>query len=336
MANSLNLHIVFEKAKITRIEFQENKTDKVSSVIITVFGDNQLYNKMEFIKKDFLNPLFSEIYKNRDKLFFAKYRTIYINDEPKETEVKIQEKPEIQKALYQLEFVFENKNIYEYLYSLPTPKRQVLLQHVKNYNINQLLQFLQRLKIQGKNKSAHNLITDVINISNNSFLKTIHVEKPIALDNVCQQTYGGFLRALKTNTLQHITAEIDGQPKALFVKTGIGDLPKNKQYSNDPLLLGGYSTLAIDAENLNVYSFKTNEQGKLDNNSLKLVMDYKNLAKYLKEERKYLIPKIKELAKEFQKELIHKLDKKYHRGNIPGTQIIKKTFERLKPATHLK
>jgi len=325
MAN-LNFHIVFEKSKNSKIEFTSNKTGNVNSVIITVRGDFELYKKMEILKRNFLEPLLHKIYLEENELFFAKLRSVYAQDKPDENN----ELPGIEEAKYKLEYFFENPRVYEYLSKISMIERQKIISKISKYNPTELLKFLQITIANANIKNPRKLSTLVEEIPKKKLLKTIHVSRSISEKDVCQQTYGGFLRALKTNTLYHITAEINGRPKALFVKTPIGELPQNNQYSNDPLLLGGYNTLAIDAENLNVYSFKTNELGKLDQSSLKLVMDYKNLESYLKEERRFLAPKVRELAKRFQKELHEFLDRRYHRNNIPGVQRIKKTHERFR------
>jgi hypothetical protein len=333
----LNLNILFEKTKKTKksLEFVDNKTEKVNSVNITIYNDEQLYNKIKYLEADFISPLLTKIYSLKDQLFFGKLRNVYIYDERSANiDSNLKEIDGIEKARYNLNSFFENLEIYDFLNNIPRIERQKTIEIINKYNANELLHFLQTIKANSKITNKRKLYNIAIDIKNHKFIKTVDISKQLKPEFkpeiVCQQTYGGFLRALKTNTLIHITAEINGRPKALFVKTQIGELPFLKQYSKDPLLLGGYNVLAIDPENLNVYSFKTLKSGKIDHESIKQVMDYKNLENYLKHDRKYLAQEARTLAKKFQKELYRKLDKMYHKAKIPGTQRIKKTYERFK------
>jgi hypothetical protein len=334
----INLHILFEKSKNAKkaIDFIDNKTGKINSVNIIIYNDEELYRKIKYLEADFISPLLVKIYSLKDNLFFAKLRSVYIYDgEPEFNDPNIKYIEGIDRARYKLESFFENSEIYNYLNKIPRIERQKTIEILKKFNANELLHFLQTIKANANLTTQRRLYNIAIDIKKHKFLKIIDNPKTkkkseIKPEIVCQKKYGGFLRALKKNTLIHITAEIEGRPKALFVKTQIGELPLLKQYSSDPILLGGYNVLAIDAENLNIYSFKILKSGKIDNESLKLVMDYKNIERYLKQERKYLAKDVRKLAKKFQKELSRKLDQMYHKGNAPGTQRIKKTFERFK------
>lgn len=333
---SVNFHIVFEKTKTNKnLEFLENKTGNINSVILTVYNNEELYKKIKYLEADFVLPLLKKIYSLKNDLFFSKLAHIYVYDRQEDITYG-----DIEKARYSLSTIFENQNLYEYLNKATRIERQKTIEIIKKFNANELLNFLQTLKVNSNITTPRKIANIALDIKNHKFIKTTvdssikHYEKP-KLEMVCQQTYGGFLRALKTNTLYHITAEIDGRPKALFVKTQIGELPLLKQYSTDPLLLGGYNVLAIDVETLNVYAFKTLKNGRVDNATLELVMNYKEIEKYLKKERMHLANDARKLAKTFQKEIYSKLDKMYHKDQIPGTQRLKKTYEKFK-TKHIK
>jgi hypothetical protein len=335
MAN-VNLHIVFEKSKSkNNLEFLENKTERVNSAIITVYNNEELYNKLKYLERDFILPLLTKIYSFENPLFFSKLKHIYSSDERTINKDPNLEIEGTEKAKYKLDKFFESSKIYDYLNKATRIDRQKTIEIIKYFNANELLNFLQTIRVNSEITTSRKITNIANDIKNHKFIKTTVdssqkiYDKP-QIEIVCQQTYGGFLRALKTNTLYHITAEIDGRPKALFVKTQIGELPSLKQYSREVLVLGGYNVLAIDPETLNVYSFRTLNNGRVDSKSLKLVMDYKNIESYLKIDRKYLAQEAKKLAQEFKKELHRKLDKMYRKENIPGTQRIKKTYERFR------
>jgi hypothetical protein len=84
-------------------------------------------------------------------------------------------------------------------------------------------------------------------------------------EDICDQTYNGFLRALKNNTVYFVPVVINGEKKIFLGKTGAGDQIQNamvwsktrKQLFNQSLF--GFNTLLLDPLTLDVYSFKNNK-----------------------------------------------------------------------------
>jgi len=134
-----------------------------------------------------------------------------------------------------------------------------IIKLLSSFNANQLAVFLDTLKYNiAHNKDCNSLLRDTRDIHKGRFPRkvsslTIH-------SSGCINTYTGFMRALEAGTLYTTKIKIDGKLKRVFVKTPIGSIGINKD--------SGFFRLFIDPETMNVYSFKSDKSGKIDEKTI--------------------------------------------------------------------
>lgn len=211
----------------------------------------------------------------------------------------------------------ELERIKEYLRTIPNTERIVIYNAVKEFNANQLSVFLETIQnFRKSEKPAKQLIVEIKNIKKGLFPKYLNYKTTYT--SGCLETYTGFIRALNSGTLYTAKVKVDGKLKRVFIKTPIGHV--NVNHSNNQ----GFLSFAIDPETMNVYSYRFNEAGKIQDGSLEEVYNFKKYKKklfnlYTEESRSYLI----ENYSAFRKELLNKIDAVY------GIERVVDTFLRM-------
>jgi len=131
---------------------------------------------------------------------------------------------------------------------------------------------------------------------------------------MCETTYAGFLKALRSKTLYIAPANIDGKKKLVFVKNTVG--------SEEPIL-GGIKMLFIDPETLCVYRFKTDKMGNIVNHKKILTPELHEFPLSIKN-NKEIINIIYKHIESFKKELPEYLDKVYAKDGINGLKRLER------------
>jgi hypothetical protein len=192
-------------------------------------------------------------------------------------------------------------------------EQKEIVKIIENFNINQLSSVLENIRYNLEHqREFNNLLRDTRDIQKGRFLK-----RPRARVNpdTCINTYIGFMRALKENTLYTAKLKIDGKLKRVFIKSIIGN-------SKDLYLDSGFSRLAIDPETLNVYSFINHRNGRINEEKTKKVfskIDLDRLALEYHNDRYAGIAKNSFLN--FRKELLKKIDAVYGIERMIDTYI---------------
>jgi len=143
--------------------------------------------------------------------------------------------------------------------------------------------------------------------------------KNIAGEEICEKTYSGFLRALRSKTLQIGKVNVGGTEKVVFLKNAIG--------SKEPIL-GGINNLFIEPTTMDVYSFTTDKCGNINNYKKELSANLNELSLKVKNNPKQLA-KIRKFIDAFKEELPVYLDKAYAKDGVGGLKRIKR-LEKLK------
>jgi len=179
--------------------------------------------------------------------------------------------------------------------------------------IRELLLINYNKYLNKKENYKRNTISQLRNLDKGFFIKNNVTAK--YFEKTCNQTYKGFFRALKSETLQTAKVKIDGKLTRVFIKNRIGE------YGN----LEGRNPLFINPQNLNVYSFKSNRNSKITD-ILKIIDFEKGNIKISQE--------VKQYAYAFKKELYEKIKEKYFKNKKPIS--FKKTVKKKVPKPIIK
>ncbi|NCP72502.1 hypothetical protein GW835_03890 [archaeon] len=148
-----------------------------------------------------------------------------------------------------------------------------------------------------RNKDVNrSTISQLRNLDKGFFLKN-NIQS-LQFEQTCNQTYKGFLRALKSDTLQTTKVKIDGKLTRVFIKDRIGE------YGG----LEGRNWLFINPQNLNVYSFKSDQNGKITNIFKRIDFEKGNIK---------ISQEVKQYAYAFKKELYEKIKETYFKNKKP-------------------
>ncbi|GEM_PF-2237827 len=131
----------------------------------------------------------------------------------------------------------------------------------------------------------HSIISEINRVKNGLFTpKVVTERKSIRTFQTkwCKETYGGFLRALKRDTLQIVNVSVDGNKKTMLLKSNPGESVlfnftsgKSKDFSY--LTLKGYNTLLMDPKTFDIYGINISKFGTnilYTSKSLKVSTDY--------------------------------------------------------------
>lgn len=199
------------------------------------------------------------------------------------------------------------------LSKLEIKEQEKIVNIIETFNKNQLSSVMENIRFNLKyNRDFSSLLRDTRDIQKGRFLK-----KPIGKErpNKCIETYIGFMRALKEDTLYTTKLKIGGRLKRVFIKTPIGG-------SKTPELNFGFSRLAIDPETLNVYSFVIHKNGRINETKVKKVFSKRHLDRLARDYRNLRYAGIaKESFSNFRKELLNKLDAVYGIERIVDTYL---------------
>jgi hypothetical protein len=125
---------------------------------------------------------------------------------------------------------------------------------LKTLNKNQLELFLEYIQYNFYFSKKANPLFDILRIKKGVLTKKVLSNEILS---VCQETYTGFIRALKAKTAKIITVNIDGGKKTFLVKSFSGQLENNRF-----LIRLGTNVLALDINNFKIYAFKNSNFAK--------------------------------------------------------------------------
>lgn len=210
---------------------------------------------------------------------------------------------------------FQTSNFLKYLDSFSKKEIEVLKTIIKSKESNRITLVLETISYfyRFKKNNPKQLLNEIARIEKGYLPKFTYSDKTYKF---CEETYFGFLRALRTNTLYTTKVEIHGKLKRVFIKSPIGKLSKQDI---------GYHRLMIDPETFRVYTFRTDDKGKIISESIKPpVVDLRN--KGIADPR-YL--ELEDFKKQFTKDMIYYLDKTY------GIDTLVKSFSLFDGKTNL-
>ncbi|MDD4049515.1 MAG: hypothetical protein PHX47_00730 [Candidatus ainarchaeum sp.] len=148
-----------------------------------------------------------------------------------------------------------------------------------------------------RNKDVNrSIVSQLRNLDKGFFLK--NNTQSLTFEQTCNQTYKGFLRSLKSETLQTAKVKIDGKLTRVFIKDRIGE------YGG----LEGRNLLFINPQTLNVYSFKSDQNGKITNFLKRIDFEKGNIK---------ISQEVKQYAYAFKKELYEKIKENYFKNKKP-------------------
>lgn len=181
--------------------------------------------------------------------------------------------------------------------------KQIILDILKNKknlenkkSLVNLLIHTSHLKLENKKEYKRNFFSQLKNLKEGFFLHNTISSN--SFKKTCNDTYAGFYRALKAETLQTTKVLIDGKLTRVFVKNWHGE----HNY------LMGWNELFINPETLNVYAFKTDQFGK--------ITDFKKKIDF-KKDSIVIYPKSKKIAINFRKELYETIKRRYFKNKKP-------------------
>lgn len=199
------------------------------------------------------------------------------------------------------------------LSKLGIKEQEKIVNIIETFNKNQLSSLMANIRFNLEHhRDFSSLLRDTRSIQKGRFL-----EKPIGKErpNKCIETYIGFMRALKEDTLYTAKLKIGGKLKRVFIKTPIGG-------SKTPELNYGFSRLAIDPETMNVYSFVNHKDGKINETKVRKVFSKRHLDRLAKDYRNLRHANVaKESFSNFRKELLNKMDAVYGIERMIDTYI---------------
>jgi hypothetical protein len=221
--------------------------------------------------------------------------------------------------------IFENPYLYDYISNFSNKELINFTRKINSFSKNQLTFFIytlyEHLKVNKLNIKK-SFLEDLVFRTYKKILKKGLLSNKFYL--TCPETYKGFLRALKTETLYTTkTSLINGVSQRVFIKGPIGN--KNELKDKFGSNWCGFNRLMIDS-NLNVYSFKTDIFGKITAIKPQIIFnDINNLTMQKHGSKKYV--------EKFRNEFYKYIDKAYSKGKIKGLERINKIYLGLKHNT---
>ena len=115
----------------------------------------------------------------------------------------------------------------------------------------------------------HPIISEINRVKSGLFTSKLVTERKSinALQTKwCEETYGGFLRALKRDTLQIVPVLVDGDIKKMLLKSNPGEpvlfnFTPGKLTGFNFLTLKGYNTLLMDPKTFDIYAVTISKSG---------------------------------------------------------------------------
>jgi len=146
--------------------------------------------------------------------------------------------------------------LYNYLKS---NEQQELLHYLNKFDINKFDLFLRVMEYElatQKDLKKINVLREAKRIDS-GLINTKLINK--IYQGVCEDTYGGFLRALKQKSIFFVEAEINGKTKIFLAKTNIGKSYLDSKFGK----LKGWHNLLLDPVTLDVYQYNRRTRGKV-------------------------------------------------------------------------
>ncbi|MFA5746247.1 MAG: hypothetical protein WCX82_00055 [archaeon] len=201
---------------------------------------------------------------------------------------------------------------------------RIKLFYANKPNSNQLASFYEMFRylrnhpnsLDLKKDKLSFLFSEIKNIEQKKLLTMVYSKRA---EDWCKETYPGFLRSQTANTLYTAKVKINGVIKRVFIKTPIG-----KTRTEDL----GFNKLMIDPDTFRLYTFKTDNSGKIIEKSIrppKLNTMNRNV-----DNSQYI--SLEEFKTRFTYNLVKYIDEKYGLENLISSYTVfggKTNLERL-------
>lgn len=222
---------------------------------------------------------------------------------------------------------FLSNDVLVYMNKIPHSEKKEIISGINNLSkkytdiklSNKFSQFTMAVKKLSKQYVAENQYSSIIPTMKSLYLNTLAREEYLyspPRNQACRESYLGFIRAIRSNTLTTAKVIVNGEEKRFFFKSGAGVLENPFITKQDVMQLNksarslnvGYNPIAFDPETLSLYEVTT--KGK------------KHYAKELKPSNN-LLPKDKKAVQELlKKELRNHLDNIYAKKNVSGKVVV--------------
>jgi len=163
---------------------------------------------------------------------------------------------------------------------------------------NVLLFYSNMHSINPKYIEKHPIISEINRVKSGLFTpKIINNSEPIInpYNDWCEETYGGFFRALKRDTLQVVNVFVDGNKKTMLLKSRPGE-----SFIFNRKDLEGYNTLLMDPKTFDIYAVRISKSGaNILSTSKLLKVSYRYIKRYSHEiDNRFYTSVLRELKKE--------------------------------------
>lgn len=169
---------------------------------------------------------------------------------------------------------FFNEPVLEYLSYYSYPEKKEIIRYLSNISnkyskaelANKFSLFLVNMK-----KLSNSFAKDKLHQSIMPTLKALHKNTIPRAPHVkiqefkCQESYAGFIRAIRSGTLTTAKVMVDGKERRMFFKSGAGTAEssiltkrENKSLGREKVFINeGFVSLAIDPTTLDIYAIRT-------------------------------------------------------------------------------
>jgi hypothetical protein len=310
----MNVEFVLAKSKpLNKKELITIKT--TSEKIVFCFYNKDTYN-LALKSKDFIFSLYAFVESQKDIKHLIKIRSMSLN----------------------YGRLFDNF-LLEYFSKIPYSEKQEIIASLRRLSrkysglelANKLSLFLLNLKnLSKKYNLERQYISPIETLKTLERGRLLREKFILTTTQACKETYLGFIRAIKSNTLTTAKIIINGKEQRVFIKSPVG---VSKDYAiktseithlkeDTRSLLNGFNQLAMDPKTFKLYEITTID-GKLHGTPTLPLND--------------LMPKEKRLVKELlEKQLKEHLNNLYAKRNkegkviVPGIKRMKETHKRFK------